>query len=247
MDLFVTQSGGDNIVNQVLLSRDAVNPAGPFDVMPNPPAHIEDTGSSAIYSLNDSFRQDTSVSGQPVVTSYDVAWAQFDTTTGTYDVAFQIFGPPDANSNPVTMSQVESSANVAPTNPLSALHFTGLPTASPTAISDAIAALPAWEFRAGGGAYVLAFANQGTATNPSFNLTGQAYNLVQFEVYQTNGAPNTSTGNISGYTIQPDLSHYTPGATNHITQQEIPSVSPSAGQQVQQLGFAQFSAATGNE
>ncbi|MEA2995618.1 MAG: hypothetical protein QOG74_1167, partial [Alphaproteobacteria bacterium] len=69
---------------------------------------------------------------------------------------------------------------------------------------------------------------------------------LQFQVYGLNGAPIAS--GVPNFTINPNLTHYAAGATNRITQEVQPTQSPFPnGAAAQPLGFAQFSAAKGNE
>ena len=230
INFFVTQLNGHNVINEVSTYKDVTNLSGPLHVAPE--FQIEDAGSSTILSLNSSSRQDATVGSTSVLTTYDIAWATLNVATQTYDVNFQIFNPPSASDVPVTSSPV---VNIA------ALHFTGVANA------NAITALPDWEFHAGGGTYVLAYANHSTVANAPFNLMGQQYDQVTFQRYQFNGTLDTSPTQITGFSLQPDLSHYAPGAVNHIVQANIPSLAAIPGQAVSQLIFTQFSAATGNE
>ena len=91
---------------------------------------------------------------------------------------------------------------------------------------------PAWRFQAGSGAYMLAEAQHNNTTGLDF---------LNFQGYATNGTVNTAH-----FQIQSDLTHYASGATNHITQELIPSLSASPGGAASPLQFSQLSSANTN-
>jgi hypothetical protein len=181
------------------------------------------TTGATIFNLNESYRtSDNTPSG--TLQNYDVAWDQYNSTTHTYQVYFQTFNADN------------SAAVLAPV--LTSINLSSLANAN---------ALPAWQFRSGGGAYVFAAAQSETESeSPSLNISATSpHNVIHFQGYNTNGTTNPSVS----FTIEPDLHAYSNingGATNQIVQQTIPSLGPSPGQTVQQLQFVQASSNNAN-
>ncbi len=69
--------------------------------------------------------------------------------------------------------------------------------------------------------------------------------FIHFQGYKLNGAGTAAVTTSLSFTIQPDLTAYASGATNHIVWQTIPSLSPYPGQSVQAIQFTQLSANNG--
>ena len=206
------QNGTHNVIDQILITPNpALGPNGPLTI--GAPIQIEDAGTNTIYGLGQSFRTDSTVSGTPVLSTYDVSWEEYD---GVNDVIkFQIFNADGTTASPVVTAAVNTNFN-----PLGG-------------------AAPGWLLRSGGGAYVFIDAVTSTVTNSTLNLTGPHAALL-FQGYATSGTKNTV---YSSTPLEPDLSHYLPGATNQITQ----PLSLVAGTGVNQtIQYLQASAANSN-
>ena len=180
------------------------------------------TTGATIFNLNESYRtSDNTPSG--TLQSYDVAWDQYNSTAHTYQVYFQTFA-------------ADNSAAAA-TPVLTSINLSSLANAN---------ALPAWQFRSGGGAYVFAAAQSETESElSSLNISAtNPHDAIHFQGYNTDGTTNSVS-----FAIEPDLHAYSisnGGATNQIVQQVIPSLGPSPGQTLQQLQFVQVSSNNGS-
>ena len=101
IDDYVTQNGGHNVINQLLITG-GQGPNGTLNI--GTPTQIEDAGTATIEGLSDSFRNDTiSPSGVPVMSTYEVAWDSY--AGGTDTIKFQIF-----NADGSTASSVVTAA-----------------------------------------------------------------------------------------------------------------------------------------
>jgi hypothetical protein len=189
--IYETQNAsGTPTLNQIV-ETETGGPNGSFSPATPSSTQIETGLTTTIESLVASF--DKTSPTDPTLTSYSVAWDQYNASSGTYQVDFQIFNPP--GNSPVTSSPVEQVVNV---------------TSGVTSLGIA----PAWFFRSGGfgttsvggTAYALAF-EKADAIN-----IGQ--NDVAFQGYKADGTPNGVN-----FVIKPNLSNYGTGATNQITQE----------------------------
>ena len=214
----VTQANGDgtgpDVINRVVLTE-ASNGA----LMSSAPTVIgsQATTGATIFNLNESFRTTNSSPSAPLQ-NYDVAWDQYNSTTHTYQVYFQTFNP---DNSALAASPVLTTIN------LSNVQLDG--SAEPI--------LPAWQLKLGFGGYVLAAATPTQTVNTNLGLTGQTYDAIHFQGYDTNG---TLDNNVANFFIRPDVSAH-PGAVTHITQELIPSIGEFPGQTVQALQFAMIS------
>ena len=88
----------------------------------------------------------------------------------------------------------------------------------------------------------MAVGEHNSATNLDF---------IQFLGFNTDGTRNTTDStHVENFTISPDISFYTsttPTATNHITDDVIPSLALISGNPSEQLQFAQLSATSAND
>ena len=214
---YETQNSGNNVIDQVIATP---NPSQ-NDLTIGSPTQMESGANTAasIYLIDLSFRQDNS---GPTLSTYGLAWDQYNGTN--YSIDFQIF-----NADGTTSSPVET--------PVSFTTFNGA-NISATPGANGATNLPGWEFRNGGGIYALAVAEYNSATKKDF---------IQFTGYNLNGTVNTTNStDLESFQISSDLSHYT-NATNLITQDVIPSLSPTPGGPSHQLEFIQASANNAND
>ncbi|MDB5637834.1 MAG: Ig family protein, partial [Bradyrhizobium sp.] len=181
------------------------------------------------YDITESFKNSSS----GMATSYDIAWDQYNGSQ--YNLELQI-------------TQINSDGTFGSSTIFSPLITEG----GATSVTIDPAHMPAWQFRSIGSStnavYALAIAEADTSAVSNFNLTGQQHDAIHFQAYAANGCPaNFSYSNplIQSFTIQPDLSHYASGATNHIVWQTIPSLSSYPGQTAQAIQFVQVSSANG--
>ena len=190
---FVGQDGsGNEVINQSVIS------GGNNDNTLNitPPTIVENAGQGVvIYNLRSTFQQTNSV-----LSSYALAWDQYNSAAQTFSVNFQSFNPDGSQLSslvtPINLSNVAS-----------------------------ITAAPAWVFGNGiaAGSYLLGVAVADSTTSAALNLTGP-HNALQFQGYDLNG--NTSAVN---FVIEPDLHLYAPGATNQIVQESVATLGAFPG------------------
>ena len=169
--------------------------------------------------MKETFRQSSSIAS-----SYAVAWDQYDSTTQSYNLELQLI-------------DINSDGSFSPTSLLSPA-ITGLSGTGGTSVMVADTDLPAWDFKAGGGAYVLAIAEADSAANETLNLSG-TYDAIRFQGYTiSSGEVSTDT---TGFTLLPDLAAYTADTdvSNEITQPIIASLSPYPGQAAEALQFTE--------
>ena len=125
---FVTNTNGHNVINESIIGGSNSGNS----ISATPPIVLKDVGTDTIFNLRSSVRQDSSISGTPVLTTYQVSWDQFNASAHTYSVNFKLF-----NANNTQVAEVD--------NALSLPNVQTITTA------------PAWAFGGGGGAYVLAY------------------------------------------------------------------------------------------
>ena len=217
--VFETQDGaGNNVLDQAVGSGSSGGDYSPISI--GAPIQIENAGANTIYNLNASFRQDNGTAPASYLSSYSVAWDQYNASTQTLGLRFQIFNADGSQFSSVTTPVINTSSGTSV-------------IASATPSTNGATTLPAWEFRNAGGIYVLGVAEHDSGTNEDF---------IQFQGYNTDGTANTSNpAHTESFTVQPVLTAYAAGATNHITQDEIPSLGPFPGNPGQQLSFVQDS------
>jgi hypothetical protein len=221
IEVFVTQANGDGTGSDVI-DRIALTPLSNGTLATAGLSTMQLPAGVTVYSLDESYR---TANGSPSgsLQNYDVAWDEYNSTTHTYQVYFQTFNP---DNSALASSPVLTSLNL----PTVQVGGNGQPV------------LPGWEFKSGLGAYVLAAATPTDMVKTSFGLTGQTYDAIHFQGYDTNG---TLDNNIANFFILPDVSAH-PGAVTHITQTIIPSIGAFPGQTVQALQFVQASNANSN-
>jgi hypothetical protein len=214
--IYETQdSNGTPTLNQIV-ETETGGPNGSFSPTTPSPIQIETGLTATIEKLSTSF--DVTSSSNPTLTSYSVAWDQYNASSGTYQVDFQIFNPP--GSATVTASPVEQVINV---------------TSGVTSLGLA----PAWFFRSGGFGPTNGGGTGGTPYALAFeqaDTQNAGQNDVAFQGYNTTGAPN-----VVNFLITPDLSYYgflQGAATNQITQE----VNINDGSAQQALAFAPYNA-----
>ena len=200
VDNFVSQdAGGNDVVNQTIIT------GGNNDNTLNIPLPtiVESVGQSVIYNLRSSFRQDNSTTvgttTLPYLSNYDLAWDQYSSASQVFKINFQIFDATGAATSSVITPV--SLSNVAD-----------------------ISLAPAWNFGSGGAgsSYLLEVAQSDSTLNAALNLTG-LHDELHFQGYNLNGSQSSLSFN-----LQPDLHLYAPGATNHITQEVLPTLSSFA-------------------
>ncbi len=106
---------------------------------------------------------------------------------------------------------------------------TQIPNLAASGLSGGASAT-AWQFQSVQGTvneYVLGEAQHNSATG---------FDYLNFQSYTTSGVTDSKVQ----FQIQSDLTHYATGATNHITQELIPSLSASPGGGASALQFGQF-------
>jgi len=178
------------------------------------------TTGATIFNLTESFS--TGGNGPSgTMSSYDISWDQYNSTTHTYQVYFQTFNPDNSASASLPV--------------LTSVNLTNVST------SDGEPVLPAWEFRSGFGGYALASPISSSTQSNVLGLTGQTYQAIHFQSYDSDG---TLDSNLANFTVRPNLIAH-PGATNTVTQQVIPSLGDYPGQTAAQLQFVQTSSANG--
>src|SRR5262249_6595150 len=139
---FVTQDGaGNNVLDQVIGTGNSADDYSPLAI--TSPIQIENAGSNTIYNLDASRRQDNGTAPASYLSTYSVAWDQYNPLTQTFGVRFQIFNADGSQSSGVTTPTITNS------------NGTSL-TGSATPSSYGATTLPAWSFGAGGGIYTLA-------------------------------------------------------------------------------------------
>jgi hypothetical protein len=227
-----TTSLSNGAIDRILITGSNTGPV----VTPDP-GPLEVIGSDTIFNIKASFRQGDAPNNftnpsptpaTPYLNNYSLAWDQYDASAHTFKVKFQIF---DSSGNPTSGS-----------SPVDALSLSSIASST---------ALPAWGFQGQGGLYVAAFATPDSSTPAGFNLTG-VHDAIQFQGYFTDGTANVSTNpefdstKTTSFLIQPNLSAYAVGATNHITQQIVPTLVSFAGGAASMLAFGQYSAAFSN-
>jgi hypothetical protein len=220
IDAYVTQNGGDNVINQVLISGAAgLGPDSALTI--GTPGQIEDAGTGTIEGLSESFRNDTTFSGTPVMSTYDVAWDSY--ASGADTIQFQIFNADGSAASGVVTAATNASSNN---------NFNGT---------------PAYSFHSGAGAYALAEAVTTTVAAPNANLNltaGQTVDGIQFTGFSSGAAGTGAAGTVNSVftpnnPLLPDLFAYQAGAVNHITQEP-------GGAGAQALQFLQLSASNAN-
>ncbi len=216
--VFVSNDTGYDVINRVVFTEasDGTLTTGNSTVIGS-----QATTGATIFNLNESFRNGTGAASA-TLQNYDIAWDQYNSATHTYQVYFQTFNP---NNSALA------------TSPVSTI---GASNVQLDASNEPI--LPAWQFRPAFGAYALAAATPTNTVKTSLGLTGQTYDAVHFQGYDTNG---TLDNDVANFFILPDVSAH-PGAVAHITQEVIPSIGEFPGQTVQALQFIQGSSANQN-
>jgi hypothetical protein len=211
IDFFETQnSNGQNIINRAILT--GISGSAPLNVTTT--TALENAGTDTIYNINGSTRRDNTGTSPTTLSTYSLAWDRYTASSSNFSLRFQIFNANDTASSSVIKPVITpSGAN---------------------SVTVATTAMPAWEFHADSGAYVLGIAEANSATDASLNLTG-AHQALQFQGYSFSGATNTAK-----FTIQPDLAGYAAGATNQIIQAKTGS---AVYPQSNQLAFFQLSTA----
>ena len=191
---FVTQdANGNDVINKVVAGG-GNNNDNTLNI--TPPVVVENAGQSVIFNIRSSFQQTNSV-----LSSYDLAWDQYNSSTQAYSINFQGF-----NASGGQLSGI--------TTPVS---LSGVPS---------ITAAPAWVFGNGAtaGTYLLGFAETDSTVNAPLNLTG-THQKLHFQFYNLNG----TSSSLASFDIQPDLSHYAVGATNQIDEDLVPTLGAFAG------------------
>ena len=191
---FVTQdANGNDVINEVVAGG-GNNNDNTLNI--TPPVVVENAGQSVIFNVRSSFQQTNSI-----LSSYDLAWDQYNSSTQAYSINFQGF-----NASGGQLSGI-----------ITAVSLIGVPS---------ITAAPAWVFGNGAsaGTYLLGFAETDSTVNAPFNLTG-AHQKLHFQFYNLNG----TSASLASFDIQPDLSHYAVGATNQIDEDLVPTLGAFAG------------------
>ena len=196
-------------VNEIFRVIGLGNASGGIDFTPVTPID-ESFTQFTNFDLYETFRNSAGVAQNSVV-----EWDQYNPAgAGSYNVYFQAF---DLTSNAAT-GGIPSTIVTTPISLSSVATDPG----------NGQPVLPAWFMGPAAGGYVLAYANSSTASGTTqltnFGLVGQAFDSVQFQAYTSTGAANSA----SNFTVIPDVSAH-PGATNHITQNVIPSLNPYPG------------------
>ena len=184
---YSTESGGVSTIHQQIISESANGPNGSLTV--GAPTTLEANLSGGVTSLFDGFtniKSDLSTSSS--LTSYDIAWATYNTSTHTYQAQFQIF---PTGGNPAAVATL-----IAPV----------------TLASPALA--PAWEFRNAGSLSDHGVSVPYASVIAVADGTHVGQHDIQFQGYNVDGSANPDVH----FQIAPDLSAFQPGATNQITQ-----------------------------
>ena len=206
---------GTDALYQVIGTR----PGDAGSVSFSTPTEIGDfsTTGETIFNLKEAFRQSDSIAS-----SFAIVWDQFAGTSGTsgaYNLEIQLDNiNSDGSFTPTAILSVALDSNVAETD------------------------LPAWDFKPGGGAYVLAVAESDTATSTMLNLH-TTHDAIQFTGYTLNGGGTAVVTDSTSFTLQPDLVAYTADTdvSNEIVQPIIASLSQYPGQSAQALQFIESS------
>ena len=224
--VYETQDGsGNNVINQIVGSPSS-NQDNYSSLTFTSPTLIENAGTDTIYNLDVSFRQDNGTAPASYLSTYAVAWDQYNASSQTFGLEFQIFNADGSSSSSVITPVITPSGGTSV-------------AASATPSASGVTSLPAWEFRNGGGIYALAIAEHNSTTNKDF---------IQFQGYNFDGTANTTnSADLESFSISANLSAYAAGATNHITQDVIPGLNPFPGSPSQQLNFRQVSANNAND
>lgn len=127
------------------------------------------------------------------LSSYGVAWDQYNPSTGAYSISFEIFNHNSGDPN------FNNAGDYTPT---------GIVTLN-EGIFASETSLPSWTFTAAGGAYVVAAAGHNSGLNQD---TVSVFGYNTDSSFKSNGFT---------FRINPDLSAF-PGDTNHITSQLDP-------------------------
>ena len=216
--VYVTQDGsGNTVLDQIVGSGNGQGDYSPISF--DAPTQIENAGTNTIYNLDTAFRQDNGTAPNTTLSTYSVAWDEYNATAQTYSLQFQIFNGP---GSPISTSSGENSRRPC-----------RCPGVSATPDANGVTQLSAWEFRNAAGVYGLYFAEHSGSND-----------VIQFDAYNTDGTLNTSKSFSSP--IQPNLTAYAVGATNHITQDVIPGLNSFPGSS-QQLSAFQASANNAND
>jgi hypothetical protein len=206
-------NSGNNIIDQAVITGGG---GGALNVATT--IGLEDAGTSTIYSIDGSGRQDSNTT-PPTLTTYGLGWDQYDAGSQSYSLRFQIFNA-DGTASSSVITPVITSSNA-------------------TSVTVAATSLPAWHFRGGSGAYELAVPESSTTASANLNLTGQAYQQLQFQTYNLDGSKGASS-----FVIRPNLNGYAAGASNQIIQDNT-GLSPFP-RNTDQLDFFQLSGANNN-
>src|SRR5262249_11989193 len=145
-----------------------------------------------VFNLQSSFRRDDVSTTPSTLSTYSLAWDQYDPTTQNYSLRFQLFNADGSISSPVSIPAITPS--------------------NATSVTVSSNSMPTWAFRSGSGEYVLGIAETNSATNAALNLSGP-HQALQFQRYGFDGVADSLR-----FTIQPNLAAYAPGATNEIIQ-----------------------------
>jgi hypothetical protein len=286
---YVTQPNGPSgsyAIDQIIAAP------GQNGVSFSSPTTIENSSAagSTIYNMDMSFRTDsTTTTNIPYLSTYSLAWDQYNSVSNNYAVDFQIFNGPNGSTS---SSGVET--------PVSITTFNGQSVSATN--------LPAWLFRNDGGIYALGIAEQSSNGKDFIQFTGYFPNGIENGAAVTGSISNTTltvsaissgtiaigdtvqgtgvaanttilsqlsgpaggigtyqlsssqgtvvsegmsiavnTADLSAFTISPNLRAYSGSPTNEITQDVIPSLSPSPGSPSHQLEFGQVSGTNAND
>ena len=122
---YSTESGGVSTIHQQIISESANGPNGSLTV--GAPTTLEANLSGGVTSLFDGFtniKSDLSTSSS--LTSYDIAWATYNTSTHSYQAHFQIFptgGNPAAVGTLIAPATLASLASAPACLPASARRY----------------------------------------------------------------------------------------------------------------------------
>ena len=146
--------------------------------------------------------------------AYSLAYSQYNTSTDTFTINYDIFSPLGATTDS--------------SNPDLALDSSGQIVAVADGNISSIAVAPAWYFRSAGST-VLSGSNAAIFGSAIADDNGTASAYIQFQTYREG---TTSTTGLPSFQIHPVLTAYASGATDAITVESAPTnshtVSPNS-------------------
>ncbi|MGC1777862.1 MAG: hypothetical protein WBB34_07930, partial [Xanthobacteraceae bacterium] len=215
-----TDGTGGNALWQVIITGDS-NDGLTFGT-PTEIGTAATTG-EAIFNVGDSFK--TNSSSPATATSYDIAWDQYNGTTGQYSVEVQVAA---INSDGSFAAPADFSPVITPG---------GATSVTVSADTD----LPAWQFHAAGGGGNTTPTSYALAVAETNSTTGLDMVHVQGYAVAESSDVTSVTPNTVSFSIAPNLTHYASGAINQIVQPIIADISAYPGQGASALNFTQLS------